>query len=144
MWDNIGGKIKTLAKVIAWLGIISSIIGGIILIIEGVRINQNSWFGGGGGLFIGIGFGTIIGGVIFSWIGSWFMYGFGELIENSETIVYNTSKIERPLRTSSESNLSNIPPVNPAQVNYGDNWVCKCGKKNPTTAPNCKECGEYK
>jgi len=92
MWDNISEKIKILAKVIAWLGIISSVIGGIILISQGVKINHNSWNGSGGGLFILSGIGTLIVGPILSWIGSFFMYGFGELIENSEAIRYNTSK----------------------------------------------------
>ena len=32
MFDNIGGKIKTLASVITWLGIVGSVIIGIILI----------------------------------------------------------------------------------------------------------------
>ena len=34
MFDNIGGKIKTLASIIAWLGIIVSVIIGIILMIS--------------------------------------------------------------------------------------------------------------
>ena len=34
MFDNIGGKIKTVAITIAWLGIIGSIIIGIIIIAE--------------------------------------------------------------------------------------------------------------
>ena len=95
MWDNIGEKIKILAKIIAWVGIIASIIGGLILIVQGVKINQNSWNGSGGGLLILGGLGTIIGGSILSWISSFSMYGFGELIDNSEIIKSNTSKNEK-------------------------------------------------
>ena len=93
MWDNIGVKIKVLAKIIAWVGIISSVIGGISLISQGAELNQSSWGGSGGSILILSGFGTIIIGTIFSWIGSFFMYGFGELIENSQ----KQTKLQRQL-----------------------------------------------
>jgi len=78
MWENIGGKIKGLSKFIAWLGIICSIIGGIVLFIIGRKV----YFGSE--IYIGAGFGTIIFGSLFSWISAWFIYGFGELIECNE------------------------------------------------------------
>jgi len=89
MWDDIGKKIKILAKVIALIGIISSVIAGIILFVNGIKLNQN-W--GGGNILIFSGLGTIIGGSIISWIASWFMYGFGELIEKTNKIEKNTRK----------------------------------------------------
>ena len=86
MWDNIGEKIKTLAKVIAFVGIISSIIGGISLISQGIGINQRNWSSSGGELSIFLGIASLIGGSIISWISSFFMYGFGELIEVTSEI----------------------------------------------------------
>ena len=86
MWDNIGGKIKGVAKFIAWFGIIFSIIIGIILF----SIGGNLYYGG---IFIGIGLFIMIVGSLISWILSWFMYGFGELI-------VKTTKIERNTRAS--------------------------------------------
>ena len=84
MWDNIGEKIKLLAKVIALVGIISSVFSGIGLISQGFDINQSSRSGRDGELFIYLGIASLIGGSIISWISSFFMYGFGELINNSE------------------------------------------------------------
>jgi len=84
MWDNIGGKIKFLAKIIAWVGISFSIIVGFVLI--GIGVNYRY----GGGLFVGIGFGLIFVGSLVSWVVSWFMFGFGELIEKTTEIEKNT------------------------------------------------------
>lgn len=72
MFDNIGSKIKTLASVICWLGIIGCVLCGIALMIAIRR------FGFLIGLFI------IIFGSLFSWISSFVLYGFGEIVENSD------------------------------------------------------------
>lgn len=81
MFDNIGGKIKTLAKVICWIGIIVSIIAGIV---AGVAM------GSGSGVLVAIL--IIVIGALCSWIGSFLLYGFGELIDNTKKIEENTRK----------------------------------------------------
>jgi len=129
MWDNIGEKIKLLAKVIAWVGIISSVIGGISLISQGFDINQSSRSGRDGGLFILLGIASLIGGSIISWISSFFMYGFGELIEK-------TSAIEKNTRNVISANVV-------SNGEYG--WVCKkCAHTNRNMALFCNSCGEKK
>jgi hypothetical protein len=80
MFDNIGGKIKGLAKLVCWLGIIGSGICGIVF--EGATRSN------GGGLVI-----AIVGAVI-SWIGSFFIYGFGQLVENSDIIAEKIENLE--------------------------------------------------
>ena len=70
MFENVGAKVQTLAKVICWLGIVGSVIGGIVMIAQG-----------GSGILIGIG--TAIGGAFFSWLGSLGLYAIGEAAENS-------------------------------------------------------------
>lgn len=42
MFNNIGRKIKTLAKVLCWLGIIASVISGIAMVLTGVAFNSAS------------------------------------------------------------------------------------------------------
>ena len=69
MFDNIGGKIKTLAKVVCWIGIVASVILGLL--------SRNAITAL---LFIGI-------GSLGSWIGSFMTYGFGQLIENTDILV---------------------------------------------------------
>lgn len=70
MFDNIGGKIKALAKVICWIGIIASCVVGFATLMKNP---------GTGLLIAGV-------GSLSSWIGSFFMYGFGQLIENSDRL----------------------------------------------------------
>lgn len=76
MFTNIGGKIKKLTVILCIIGISASVVAGLILI----AIGSNSY--GQKGL-VAIGFVVMIVGALLSWIGSFFTYGFGELIENS-------------------------------------------------------------
>ena len=76
MFNNIGGKMKGLAKFVCAIGIIASVIGGIALM-------SNRWFA-----FVGVL--VIILGPVVVWIGTWTLYGFGELIEQTTIIARNT------------------------------------------------------
>ena len=71
MFKNIGGKVKMVARVICWVGIAASVIGGISLMTAGYYAN------------VGLGLLTIIGGSLLSWIGSLTTYAVGESAENS-------------------------------------------------------------
>ena len=82
MFNNIGGKIKALAKVICWIGIIASVIGGIGMMIADEDMILY-------GLF------TAVGGALISWIGSFFTYGFGELIDNTSKLAAHAEKTEK-------------------------------------------------
>ena len=77
MFENIGSKIKILAKVICWIGISISILVAIVLLASETV---------GGGLL------TLIFGCLASWVGSFFTYGFGELIEKVTAIEKNMNK----------------------------------------------------
>ena len=74
MWNNIGNKLKSLAKVLCWIGIIGSLVAAIVL------WSQNSDHQP-----------TIIMGILYfvlgsfsSLIGSWAMYGLGMVVERVE------------------------------------------------------------
>lgn len=71
MFDNIGKKIKTLAQVVCWIGIIASVIAGLAALAVSIL---------SGLLIMGL-------GSLASWIGSFLTYGFGQLIENSDILV---------------------------------------------------------
>ncbi len=98
MFDNIGGKIKTLAKVMCWIGIIVSVIYGIAMIIL-------SFWAGVLTAIMGIVF-SIIGAVL-SWVGSFFTYGFGELIETNENSNASLRKIKSDLDNLKTSYMNN-------------------------------------
>jgi hypothetical protein len=77
MYDNIGGKIKVWAVWIFIVEAIGAVIGGIAMI-----ANDN-------GL---IGFLTMLIGPFVAWVFSWLLYGFGQLIENSDIIAAEYSR----------------------------------------------------
>ena len=78
MFDNIGGKIKLLAKIMFCIMAIGSVIGGIVIISDGYDD------------VILVGVAVMLLGPLFAWVSSWFMYGFGELIEKTGEIARNT------------------------------------------------------
>ncbi len=82
MFNNVGKKIKLLAKAICWIGIIVSIIAAIVMFI----VSDGGWYVG----FVFAGVIILVVGPLLSWIGSFFMYGFGELIDKICDIEINT------------------------------------------------------
>lgn len=71
MFDHVGGKIKDVALVFCWIGIIVSVICAIVIWENGDDWNPTFWPG----------LGVLVGGCLFSLLGSLGMYGFGEMIE---------------------------------------------------------------
>ena len=71
MFDNIGSKIKSLAQVVTIIGVIASVVLGIIFI-------ANAGF---------VGLIVMLIGILLSWVSSFITYGFGQLIENSDEMV---------------------------------------------------------
>ena len=92
MFNNIGGKIKVLAKVLCWVGIAFSVIMGIVILAGGetVRVTINGEYSSVSNVPAGIL--TIVLGSLFSWIGSFFAYGFGQLVENSDKLAEKAGK----------------------------------------------------
>lgn len=78
MFDEIGKKIKTLAKVVCALGICVTCLIGIILI----AVGGNMRYGGGEGMET-TGIIILLLGWVVPWIASFFLYGFGELIDKT-------------------------------------------------------------
>ncbi len=89
MFNNIGKKIKSLAKVICYLGIIASCISGIVVMVIMMEADDEI------GAIIGFVALVVIAGVgsLSAWIGSFFMYGFGELVDKTTDTAKNTEVI---------------------------------------------------
>ena len=108
MYDNIGGKIKGLAKV-------SFILAAIAEVITGIALMATSEY------LVGYGLLVMVVGPIVAWISSWLLYGFGQLIENSDIVAGRK-------KASSENHNEQIP-------------VQRCAddyKFIDITCPNCK------
>ena len=72
MFKNIGGKIKNLAVAITCIGIILSIVVGGVIISEGEST---------------VGLLVMLVGFLASWISTFILYGFGQMVENSDKLV---------------------------------------------------------
>jgi len=137
MFDFIGEKIKKLAKVICWLGIISSVLlGFMIMSTEGDPLISTLL-----GLpmideeeIVIFGFLYMIIGSILSWISSFVLYGFGELIDT-------TMNISRTI----DRKLDRLTLNRNTQSEVADGWKCAhCGKENSNVSSQCKGCGKYR
>ena len=79
MFANIGNKIKAVAVAVCWIGIIISLLAGVIML-------------GSGEDLILPGLLTAALGALGSWVSSLFLYGFGELIVKVTEIEKNMRK----------------------------------------------------
>ena len=140
MFDNIGGKIKALAKVVCFLGIAGSVIAGLVAMAQAGEVSKYSDDVATATAFSG--FLIMVIGSLLSWIGSFFTYGFGELIEKATEIEKNTrgeTQSTGVLYTENESDKATgyMPDIQKPV----DTWICpRCGKENSTTVQTC-ECG---
>lgn len=143
MFDNIGGKIKTLAAVTCGLGITASIIGAIAIWIQDSSYNPTAF----AGVLV------LVLGSLASWIGSFFTYGFGTLIENSETLHADNLRIQELLKTQQGESADSTPVVHPVRISKShittsasspQEWDCpKCGLRNSAYIDTCINC-DYK
>lgn len=88
MFDNVGYKLKMSATVICVVGVIVSLIGGIFLMTQHM---------------VPAGLVTIIVGTLFSWLSNLCLYGFGELVENSDIRTNILAKHELELEQRAKS-----------------------------------------
>ena len=72
MFKNIGGKIKTLATVITCAFIVLSIVVGVLLMANDMAL---------------VGVLLMLVGFLFAWVSSFVLYGYGQMIENSDKLV---------------------------------------------------------
>lgn len=125
MFDNIGGKIKTLAQVVCWIGIIASVIIGFVMMAQ----DDDTAFAG---ILI------MVLGSLGSWIGSFMTYGFGQLIENSDILVKQGNKIP-----SNQNNANNIDYTSPIETTKHQ-WRCDgCGNMiSENVCPICHKASQ--
>ena len=89
MFRNPGGKIKCYAKVLFWIGVVISIIIGVIEIGSSFVAAAYSYQGSFGTILLGIlgGILTVAIGTLISWRAVLTLYAFGTLVENSDELV---------------------------------------------------------
>ena len=101
MWNNIGKKLKGLAMAMCILETIGGVITGIVMMVDG------------GDEEILIGFLIMALSFFVAWVSSWFLYGFGELVDKVTDIERNTRGGERKSEVQAPSTrLAQSEPVN--------------------------------
>ena len=114
MFRNIGSKLKSLAYICTAAGMIASIIYGILSMPAGIF--------------------AILLGCLLSWVGSFALYGIGQLVENSERLL-------RLLDQTDAQTDAVAAAVTPAKAARKP-WVCvSCGTENGAQIGYCVNCG---
>lgn len=130
MFDNIGSKVKTMAKVFCGIGIGSSIILGIVSIFTS-------------NFFVGLLIAAL--GSFVSWISTLALYAIGEASENTNIILRKIKKIEtnqtnQIKTTESEIQTNQETPMQKNENNSSKKWWCSCGAENKDIATTCSVC----
>lgn len=131
MFDNIGGKLKGLAVIICVIGICCTAMLGIVQISIAAEAEEEE--------MILNGFITIIVGSLASWIGSFFIYGFGELVETNTQTSGELIQIKNTLNNLANSNFSSGETAKDGEDAKTVSFCGKCGNK--ITAYPCEHCG---
>jgi hypothetical protein len=131
---------RSILLAVVWIGAIVGIIGGIIMI----SYETDGWYSSNHSLRpygIALLIASIIGGIIGHFLVNvglaipFILLNNGDILESLK----GKSGIAAPIAPS------NVSPITPVNMNYGDTWTCKkCSEINPNTAPTCKGCGAYK
>ena len=124
MYDNIGQKIKGLAKAIFIIEAILFIFIGIALMIAP------------GGFLVGLL--VVVGGFLCSWISSWLLYGFGEIID---LLQENKAKTTALYNAYCQNHTTEAyKAVAKIQKMVAEETEAK-PEKNPTATIKCPSCG---
>ena len=158
MFKNIGKKIKTLAVVIFAIEMCVVIFSGIAAIGGSFAIPGTRSTAAIGGIAAAAGIWGI--GFLTSWISSFFLYGFGELIDKTAENAENTKKLIELMQTQQSQQFvqTPVPPATPVQpvssspfddyssvtpinVNTAENICPVCRFVNPKDNIFCSSCG---
>ena len=134
MFDNIGRKLKTLAKVFCWIGIIGSLIGAIPIWVSGSQASRYRYSSSSTLSIAFIGLLVLVFGCLLSWIASWALYAFGEMVEDTDAIRNSLeSRGRRPsyLNTNEQKSIQEEKKDCPY-----------CGARNSMENTTCYACGK--
>lgn len=102
MFENIGKKIKILALVVFWLGVIASVAGGIIIWVD--WFNMDGWWAGFGIFLL-----CAVGGTLVSYMSVILLYAFGEAVDKLTAIERNTARAlnvqKTPISQTAQKNV---------------------------------------
>ena len=162
LYENIGGKIKNLAK---WTFYINAVLVVIAGVITSVGTLFSSLYNEGAGpiiIFLSTPFAVALE-ILVAWVGTWTLYAFGELVEDTHelrTIAETNLNAPEPTKVAAPAPVEEAKPAPTeaapapkvktpqpprADVDTTRYWVCpRCAKTNLLTRDTCWSCGEKK
>lgn len=118
MYENIGGKIKGLAKATFVVEAIAAVITGIVLMVD----DEN---------MIPFGLILLIAGPAIAWASSWLLYGFGELIDRVCEIAKNTrTSRDTSAVTNNQAYQEHIENSEKISTTFKSNGIMDIPKRN--------------
>ena len=127
LFEDIGEKLMKCAIIIFAINILACIIGAVVLWING---------------FILWGFVTLFIGPFFAWLESALLYGFGQLIDNSEIIRIESEKIAKNSNNKSELVSVKTNIINSSEFKKDENTASASTSSNVNYSWESKETGE--
>lgn len=121
MYNNIGGKIKLLAAISFAIMAIGSFVGGIAMMATDDDLIPP-------GVFV------LILGPVVSWVSTWVLFGFGELVESNEDTKNSVYAIENMLRSHIRNTTGVTPSSSPTPVSSVKS-TAPVAPTAPTAAP---------
>ena len=85
MYSHIGRKIMVVAKIFAWIGIVASVVGGLAM----MAMNSD---------LVIPGIVLAVLGSLMSWINSFLLCGFGQLVDNSDELLHELEQVRKQQR----------------------------------------------
>ena len=134
MFDNPGGKIKTAAVVMFVISTIGSIVGGIVLLSNKAAA---------------IGVVVMLLGPVISWLSGLFVYGFGQLIENTDEIGNDNRSANKdlPKAVKEKKTTAAVKSAKREVSNKVDKTIAKVAVSDDEyidiVCPNCAETLSY-
>ncbi|MBO5500898.1 MAG: hypothetical protein J6K73_16780 [Clostridia bacterium] len=99
MYNNVGSKIKRMAVIFAIIGIVVSILTGVGLMLSFGEISR--YYSDTPSVLL-ISLLIMVGGSLLSWIGGFFTYGFGEIIDSLNNMEIDMQTMRRSTQVISE------------------------------------------
>ena len=130
IFDNIGGKIKAVAKVFFWIGTVISILFAVSFFLGYAQLKDYSSSAATGELITGIL--VLVLGPLATWLSVIMMYGFGQLVENSDVLTQMPSGRYYPpaAPVTPPAKPAPVTPAAPAAAGFMSSPCARCHKTN--------------
>lgn len=146
MFTNIGGKLKGVAKIVFWIGVIGSIILGVCVMFWRNIVPVVSWYGYHTGITFGsflCGLLVMVLGIFCSWLSVIRLYAYGVIVENTDKLVAKAGETPSGEIPAKDMSFKDIAADVSSTVKGPQTKICpSCHSEIPANAQYCPRCGD--